>query len=85
MPQLDELAQTLNSQLHDLNVTSRVLAHHDPGVLKLELELTPDAAEALSRALAHAHGELTPAEERWEAVSAAASEIEGFTGGEAAE
>ncbi len=85
MPELHELADKLRGQLDDLKVSNRLVPHSDPAVLLIELRLPADAAQALSRALeSHAHPE-SEVEEEWEAVSAATSQIEGFTGGEASE
>jgi hypothetical protein len=85
MPELKALTDKLRGQLDDLKVPNRITANGDPGQVLLELQLSLDTAQVLSRALEGHHAELTEAEEEWEAVSAAASKIEGFTGGEASE
>ena len=86
MPELHELAEKLRGQLDDLKVPSRLIPQGDAAEVRLEIQLSAETAEILSWALEnHAHSELSEAEEKWEAVSAATSQIEGFTGGEASE
>jgi hypothetical protein len=80
---LNTLADTLRTQLGSLSNGASVAGSDG----SIEVQLTPDAAQALSAALAshHASSESSAEDQEWNAVSERVSEIEGFTGGESGE
>jgi hypothetical protein len=81
------LADSLRSQLLELGI--EVSATPASGSDAIALQLSPQAAQALSALLASSRKRLgtadSPADQEWEATSERVSEIEGFTGGDASD